>query len=262
MNSDLNILKINEMLSLRLPLQKRNFDGEGLNDGVPTGHRIFLEFNRALELGRKVTEDSLGLLPKLLSYLKHDDPIVVMQSITTGTNLFCAVLAEIALQLNKSARLDWWLEKIWSWVLQFKDAVFGIVLEPGSIGAKVLAVKFLEIYVLTLTSDTHIGEVPNVEGKEQEFSSWLMGNHPIFNQAALAIETNNTLKLLLDLLRSAESLRGSLTIIIVNSLAAIARKRSLYYDGILSALLGFAQMIILYEMVTMQVLDTHCGLLF
>ncbi|KAK8913898.1 hypothetical protein KSP39_PZI023501 [Platanthera zijinensis] len=68
-----------------------------------------------------------------------------------------------------------------------------------------------------------------------------MWKHPIFNQAALAIETNNSLKLLLDLLQSAESLRGSLTIIIVNSLAAIARRRSLYYDGILSALLGFSQ---------------------
>ncbi|KAL0923242.1 hypothetical protein M5K25_007290 [Dendrobium thyrsiflorum] len=451
-----------------------DLDREGLNDGRgPASHRIFLEFESSFpnfdnlmglqeiinerlrvlkELGRKVTEDSLVLLPKLLSFLKHDDPFVVKRSITTGTSLFCAVLVEIAVQLNKSDRPERWLEKMWSWMLQFKDAVFGIVLEqfslflasnlarkyltaeiraskeeiaefflrfeksssnfgffwmaakkidaleerlegemnqiketveermssmegqvadlrdmmkkmlefqtqsaasdakgpeakninseihreeeeveivegrrgiphleplqreerggaygerqgyggmepkgagwehpegyygrrgavfedrrgdfeggmgngraredretsvqalyfrtqcykillPGSIGTKVLAVKFLETCVLTLTSDEHVGDAPYEEGKERDFNvSWLMKDHPVFNPAALAIEANSSLKLLLDLLRSADSLRGSLTIAIMNCIATIARKRPLHYDGILAALLAF-----------------------
>lgn len=220
-----------------------DLDRESLNDGRgPGSHRIFFEFERVLkELGRKVTEDSLVLLPKLLSYLKHDDPFVVKQSITTGTSLFCAVLVEIAVQLNKSDRPERWLEKMWVWMLQFKDAVFGIVFQPGSVGAKVLAVKFLEICVLILTSDEHVGDVPYFEGKERNFNvSWLIKDHPVFNPTALAVEANNSLKLLLDLLRSADAFQGSLTIAVINCLAAIARKRPLHYDVILTALLAFA----------------------
>lgn len=39
------------------------------------------------------------LMPNLLSFLKHDDPAVVNQSIASGTNLFAAVLEEMTLQV-------------------------------------------------------------------------------------------------------------------------------------------------------------------
>jgi len=39
------------------------------------------------------------LMPNLLSFLKHGDPAVVKQSIASGTNLFAAVLEEMALQV-------------------------------------------------------------------------------------------------------------------------------------------------------------------
>lgn len=51
------------------------------------------------DLGTNVTEDLVVLLPNLLSFLKHDDPAVVKQSIASGTNLFAAVLEEMALQV-------------------------------------------------------------------------------------------------------------------------------------------------------------------
>jgi symplekin len=51
------------------------------------------------ELGSNVTEDLVVLMPNLLSFLKHDDPAVVKQSIASGTNLFAAVLEEMALQV-------------------------------------------------------------------------------------------------------------------------------------------------------------------
>ncbi|KAG0458495.1 hypothetical protein HPP92_023324 [Vanilla planifolia] len=222
----------------------RGLDGAVVIDEIgPAGHRMYLESDRVLmELCRKVTEDSLALLPKLLSFLKHDDPNIVKQSITTGTSLFCAVLAEIALQLNKSNRVERWLEKMWSWMLQFKDAIFGIFLEPGSVGAKLVAIKFLETCVLCFTSDENVGEVPYEEGNDKEFNvSCLLNGHPVFNKASLITEANNALKLLLDLVQSAGFLQGSLTITAVNCLAAIARNRELHYDAILSSLLGLAQ---------------------
>ena len=46
-----------------------------------------------------MTEESCVLMPDLLSFLKHDDPVVVRQSIITGTSLVCAVLTEMALQV-------------------------------------------------------------------------------------------------------------------------------------------------------------------
>ncbi|KAG0460135.1 hypothetical protein HPP92_023263 [Vanilla planifolia] len=222
----------------------RGLDGAVVIDEIgPAGHRMYLESDRVLmELCRKVTEDSLALLPKLLSFLKHDDPNIVKQSITTGTSLFCAVLAEIALQLNKSNRVERWLEKMWSWMLQFKDAIFGIFLEPGSVGAKLVAIKFLETCVLCFTSDENVGEVPYEEGNDKGFNvSCLLNGHPVFNKASLITEANNALKLLLDLVQSAGFLQGSLTITAVNCLAAIARNRELHYDAILSSLLGLAQ---------------------
>ncbi|KAB8083058.1 hypothetical protein EE612_005140 [Oryza sativa] len=51
------------------------------------------------ELGSNVTEDLVVLMPNLLSFLKHDDPAVVNQSIASGTNLFAAVLEEMTLQV-------------------------------------------------------------------------------------------------------------------------------------------------------------------
>jgi symplekin len=51
------------------------------------------------ELGTNVTEDLLVLIPNLLLFLKHDDPAVIKQSIASGTNLFAAVLEEMALQV-------------------------------------------------------------------------------------------------------------------------------------------------------------------
>jgi len=52
------------------------------------------------ELGRNVTEDLVVLMPNLLSFLKHDDPAVVKQSIASGTTLCAAVLEEMTLQVR------------------------------------------------------------------------------------------------------------------------------------------------------------------
>ncbi|XP_010921456.1 uncharacterized protein [Elaeis guineensis] len=192
------------------------------------------------ELGPQLTEESVLLMPNLLSCLKHDNPIVVRQSIASGTSLFGAVLEEMALQLHDFGKVEAWLEEIWSWMVQFKDAVHGIILGPGSIAKKVLAVKFLEICVLYFTPDANDNGEHYAEGKEWSFNvSQLAQGHSTVNPASLESEANRIVSLLLDILQSTNALRGSFVIVVINCLAAIAKSRPVHYNFILSALLGF-----------------------
>jgi len=116
------------------------------------------------ELGTNVTEDLVVLMPNLLSFLKHDDPAVVKQSIASGTNLFAAVLEEMALQINKCGKLEAWLEDLWAWMKQFKDAVRGVMHKPGPIATKLLAVKFIETWILCCTSQANSDQIQPTEG--------------------------------------------------------------------------------------------------
>ncbi|ONK67777.1 uncharacterized protein A4U43_C05F3660 [Asparagus officinalis] len=187
------------------------------------------------EIGSNAMEELSLLMPNLLSFLKHDDPVVVRQSITTGTSLFSAVLTKMALQLRNSNKVEGWLEEMWSWMLQFKDAVRSI-LEPCSTGSKVLAAKFLQNCFLLYTSDVNNGE----EGKGFNFSiTWLVHGHPTLNPTMLAYEANKILNLFLDILQSAHTLSTSLVVTVINCLASIAKKRPVHYNHILSILLDF-----------------------
>ncbi|KAJ8748049.1 hypothetical protein K2173_012872 [Erythroxylum novogranatense] len=124
-------------------------------------------------------------------------------------------------------------------MLKFKDAVFAIALEPSSVGTRLLALKFLETYVLLFTKDTSDSEKQVLEGNRQLFNiSWLVGGHALLDPSSLMSDANRTLDTLLDFLHSPGH-PGSLKIAVVNCLAAIARKRPVHYDRVLSALLSF-----------------------
>ncbi|KAA8528405.1 hypothetical protein F0562_035760 [Nyssa sinensis] len=194
------------------------------------------------EIGLKAMVHSSILMPILLASLKDSDSIVARQSIISGTNIFCNVLEELSLQFYRHGLVERWLEELWTWMVRFMDAVF-VLLEAGSVGTKLLAMKFLETCVLLFTYGSSDSEKSITEGitrSGRAFNiSWLGGGHPILDPVALASEANRCLGILLDLLRLASSLPGSLTISVVNCLAAIARKRPLHYSSILSALLDF-----------------------
>ncbi|ONK62289.1 uncharacterized protein A4U43_C07F2370 [Asparagus officinalis] len=177
------------------------------------------------EIGSRPTEGSSLLMPNLLACLKHDDPVVVRQSVTIGTSLFCTVLTEMVLQLRDSNKVEGWLEEMWSWMLRFKDAVRSLLLELDSPQLKVLAAKFLETCFLLFTSDGNDGE----EGQD----------HPVLGPNMLAKEAGEVLNLFYELLQSASTLSGSLVTTIINCLASIAIKRPGHYDSILSVLLEF-----------------------
>ncbi|KAK1554735.1 hypothetical protein Q3G72_016562 [Acer saccharum] len=192
------------------------------------------------DIGLKAMEHSSILMPVLLAFLRDGDSSVARRSIVSGTDFFCRVLEEMAMQFHWRGKIEHWLEELWTWMLRFKDAVFTIALEPGFVGTKLLALKFLETYVLLFTSDKNDSEKFTSEGSRRAFNiSWLGVGHPFLDPVALMSEANRTLHTLLDLLLSASSLPGLVTITVVNCLAAIARKRPLHYNTVLSALLNF-----------------------
>ncbi|CAM0882231.1 unnamed protein product [Alopecurus aequalis] len=192
------------------------------------------------ELGRNVTEDLVVLMPNLLSFLKHDDPAVVKQSIASGTNLIAAVLEEMTLQINGRGRLDAWLQEMWASMNQFKDAVYVMTREPGPIACKLLAVKFIETWILCLTPQTNSDRIQPIEGKNRRFDvSRLAKFHPSLDPAVLEADVNRAFILLVDILQSAYAHRGSFLVGTINSLAAIGKNKPVYYDRALSVLFGF-----------------------
>lgn len=192
------------------------------------------------DLGTNVTEDLVVLLPNLLSFLKHDDPAVVKQSIASGTNLFAAVLEEMALQINECGRVDAWLEQMWASMNQFKDAVCGMMHEPGPIASKLLALKFIETWILCLTPQSNSERMQSTEGKNRRFdASRLPKFHPSLDPVVLEADTNRAFTILVDIVQSAYAHRGSLLVGTINSLAAIGKNRPGYYDRALSVLFGF-----------------------
>ncbi|TYJ35335.1 hypothetical protein E1A91_A05G230100v1 [Gossypium mustelinum] len=194
------------------------------------------------DIALKAIEHSSLLVLVLVPFLRDVDSDVVKQSIVSGRNFFCCVLEEMALQFQQNGKVDQCLEELWIWMVRFKDGVFSTAMEPGPLGAKLLSLKFLETYVLLFTSDNvdSANFLEATRGSRQTFSvSWLSGGHPILDPVALTSDANRTLFILLGMLQSASSLPVSVTITIVNCLAAIARKRPLHYGTVLSALLDF-----------------------
>ncbi|XVE55665.1 hypothetical protein DITRI_Ditri03aG0176700 [Diplodiscus trichospermus] len=173
------------------------------------------------DVALKAMEHSSILVPVLVAFLRDVDCDVVKQSVVSGTNFFCSVLEELALQFQQHGKVDRWLEELWVWMVRFKEGVFSIALEPGPVGVKLLALKFLETYVLLFTSDNIDSEksVGATRGSRRTFNvSWLNGGHPILDPVALTSDANRTLFILMDMLRSASSLPGSVTITVVNCL--------------------------------------------
>ncbi|KAL3634067.1 hypothetical protein CASFOL_021121 [Castilleja foliolosa] len=196
------------------------------------------------EIGARTREHLFILLPVLLTYLKDNNPVVAKQSIITGTKFFCAVLEELALQFQRRGIVERWLEELWTWMIKFRDAVFSIIFEVGSVGPKLLAIKFLETYVLQFTLDsndsgTYNSEVTMRPGRMFNIS-WVTDGHPVLDPPALKSDASRYMGILLDMLHSASNFPGSLTITAVNSLAAIARKKPVYYKSVLNALLDYS----------------------
>ncbi|KZV46384.1 symplekin-like [Dorcoceras hygrometricum] len=192
------------------------------------------------EIGEKTMEHLSVFLPVLLTFLKDNNPKVSKQSIITGTKFFYRSMEELAFQFQRHGIVERWLEELWTWMIKFKDTVLDIIFEVGTVGPKLLAIKFMEKYVLHFTFDSNDpGNIPEVMSRPgSEFNiSWIIDGHTIVDPSVFVKDASRYLGILLDMLRSASNFLGSLTISVINSLAAIARKRPVYYNSILTTLL-------------------------
>lgn len=200
------------------------------------------------ELGLKYLEYLPDMVPVLIAFLKDDTPAVARQAVSTGTNLFRNTFEEVALQGIYSGHVDHSLEDSWAWMVKFKDAVYPIAFQPGTDGVKLLAVKFVETTILLFTPDPSVSPRPpplqqSNDGKSRCFSiSWILGGHPVLEAGLLGQEASKNLGLLLDQLRLSDvtTLHSSAVIVLVNSLASIAKKRPGLYGRVLPVLLGLA----------------------
>ncbi|KAF3787409.1 Symplekin [Nymphaea thermarum] len=177
--------------------------------------------------------ERFAFVAELLVSLKDEDPTVVKRSIVSGTHLFCSALEEIALQFRQSGEAEKYFQELWLGISKFKDSVFCIFLKDGSVGTRLVAVKFIETFILLFLPETNGSDSQSTtqtrEGKSQRFNiSWLLGLYPVRNLDMFIQEADKQLHLLLDQLESP------------NLLPTIARKRPLYYNRILSALISFS----------------------
>nr|KYP44821.1 Symplekin [Cajanus cajan] len=185
------------------------------------------------EIGLKNTEFLSDIVPVLINGLDDDTPAVVRQAILCGIDLFRSTLEKITVQGLYSSDLDGALESAWAWMLKFKDKVYEIAFEHGSGGAKLLALKFVEVVIRLYTHDSN--------GRPVEFNiSWVKRGHPVLNYVDLSIEASHRLGLLLDQLRfpTVKSLSNSVIIVLIKSLSGIAIDRPAFYSRILPVLLS------------------------
>ncbi|KAJ4793080.1 HEAT repeat-containing protein [Rhynchospora pubera] len=194
------------------------------------------------EVGSKYTEVLPELMPSLLIFLADGTPAVTRQAVTTGTQLFHAVLEKLFFQGLYSSEIEDSLKLSWEWLLKLKNLVLPMAFQAtGNEGVRLLAVKFAEAIILLYTPDPNISSDPPLElSNDMRFNiSWLRGGHPLLNVGDLAIEATQNLGLLLDQLKfpQVKSLSSSMIIVFINSLSAIAQRRPSFYGRILPVLL-------------------------
>ncbi|KAL5740398.1 hypothetical protein ACOSQ2_029578 [Xanthoceras sorbifolium] len=195
------------------------------------------------EIGLKHLQFLPDIVPVLISVVNDATPAVARQAITCGLELFRSTLEKIAIQgLYYPNDLESSLTSSWAWMLKFKDKIYSIAFQSGSGGVRLLALKFVEAVIFLYTPDPNSSSKPSPhEGDLVEFNiSWLRGGHAVLNIGDLSIEASERLGLLLDQLRfpTVQSISNLVTVVLINSLSAIARKRPAYYGRILPVLLG------------------------
>ncbi|KAJ7553566.1 hypothetical protein O6H91_06G103400 [Diphasiastrum complanatum] len=197
------------------------------------------------DIGLKYVELLPLLVPTLLVLLRDETPAVARRAIASGTNLFRNTLEQVALKGIHSGHPDKSLEDGWSWMVRFKDAVFPLAFQKANDGVRFHAVKFVETTILLFTSDPSGSSQPpllhDANGSLKGFNmTWITSGHPMLDAMSLGQEASKNLGLLLNQLRPPEisSVPGPVAIVLVNSLAAIAKRRPSLYGRILPTLLS------------------------
>ncbi|BBN13431.1 symplekin [Marchantia polymorpha subsp. ruderalis] len=200
------------------------------------------------EIGLKSSDQLPFMVPVLVALLRDNTPAVARRAISSGTNLFRNTLEQVALQGIYTGQVDVRLQEAWAWMIRFKDAVYPAAYHHGNDGVRLQAIKFVETTVLLFTPDSNGSARPPaqqqyVDGTAKGFNiAWIAGGHPVLDPGAMGQEASKNVGSLLNQLRPFESsaLPGPVAIVLVNSLAAVAKRRPSLYGRVLPVLLGLA----------------------
>ncbi|KAH8955472.1 hypothetical protein BDL97_08G140600 [Sphagnum fallax] len=200
------------------------------------------------EIGTRHVAHISTMVPVLLALLRDSTPAVARRAITSGSNIFRTTLEQVASQGIYTGQVEKQLVDAWNWVTHFKNAVYPAAFQHGNDGVRLLAVKFVETTILLFTPDPSGSAQPppnqqNSDGVAKGFNiAWIAGGHPLLDANALGQEASKNLGLLLNQLRAPESsvIPGPVAIVLVNSLAGIAKRRPSMFGRILPVLLSLA----------------------
>ncbi|CAK9233640.1 unnamed protein product [Sphagnum troendelagicum] len=200
------------------------------------------------EIGTRHVEHISTMVPVLLALLQDTTPAVARRAITSGSNIFRTVLEQVASQGVYASQVEKQLVDAWNLMIHFKDAVYPAAFQHENDGVRLLAVKFVETTILLFTHDPNGSSRPlpnqqNSDGVVKGFNiAWIAGGHPLLDANAMGQEASKNLGLLLNQLRAPESstLPGPVAIVLINSLAGIAKRRPSMFGRILPVLLALA----------------------
>eukprot|EP00250_Pteridium_aquilinum_P033702 c611_g1_i1 orf=440-4438(-) len=196
------------------------------------------------EIGLRHSEHIPSMVPILLTLMGDDTPAVARHAISTGSSLFRSTFEQVALQGIYAGHVDTKLQRSWGWMTTLKDAVYSASKEHSNDGVRLLAIKFIEMVILLFTPEPN-GSIqppplPQKSDKNVFNVTWLHGGHPVLDVGLLGQEASKNLSLLLNQLRAPEILKipGPVAVVLVNSLASIAKQRPSMYGRVLPVLLG------------------------
>ncbi|KAI5061409.1 hypothetical protein GOP47_0023914 [Adiantum capillus-veneris] len=193
------------------------------------------------EIGLKHLDYIASMVPILQALLRDSTPAVVRRAVTAGSNLFRITFEQVAKQGIYSGHVDNSLQNSWVCGVGLKDAMYATAKEHGNDGVRLLTIKFVEMAILLFTPDPN---KPAVSPLQQNWDgngfniSWIVGGHPVLDVERLGREADECLTYLLEQLSEQAfcKLSGPVAIVLVNSLATIAKRRPAMYGLIIPAL--------------------------
>lgn len=193
------------------------------------------------EIGLKHLDYVVTMVPVIIALIRDSIPAVIRRAVTAGSNIFRSIFQRVAMQGIYSGHVEKTLEDSWLCSTTLKDAIYATAKQHNNDGVQLLTIKFLETAIFLFTPDPNrpmqLPSQQNWDGHGFNVS-WLVGGHPVLDAEVLGHEADEYLTYLLEQLGEQvfSKLSGPVAIVLVNSLASIAKRRPAMYGLVLPAL--------------------------
>lgn len=193
------------------------------------------------EIGLKHLDYVVTMVPVIIALIRDSMPAVTRRAVTAGSNIFRSIFQQVAMQGIYSGHVEKTLEDSWFCSIALKDAIYATAKQHNNDGVQLLTIKFLETAIFLFTPDPNrpmqLPSQQNWDGHGFNIS-WLVGGHPVLDAEVLGHEADEYLTYLLEQLSEQvfSKLSGPVAIVLVNSLASIAKRRPAMYGLVLPAL--------------------------